>query len=170
MCHAQMFCLIPGITLSWINQLCKSEGCTYSQNTNNSYWCTISIRQVQFLLHLEPAVSIKKAQGQSLNSAGVDLKTHCFSDVQSYTACTQVQTAGQSMCTYMPLHDIPEHNVSMHTTAHLVNRYQSVCSKWTSSPIWYAKSRTMHMENVMLTLTKPIFMLNIILLTSSKTL
>ena len=63
---------------------------------------------MQFPLHLEPAVSIKKAQGKSLNSAGVDLKNDCFSDVQSYAACTQVRRAGQSMCTYMPLHDIPD--------------------------------------------------------------
>jgi len=71
----------------------------------------------------------KSTRAAALNSAGVDVKTDCFSDVQSYTACTQVRRAGQSMCTYIPLHDIPEHNVSMHTAAHWVNRYHAVCSK-----------------------------------------
>ncbi|UYV76501.1 hypothetical protein LAZ67_14000767 [Cordylochernes scorpioides] len=46
---------------------------------------------------LKPAMSINKAQGQSLKIAGIDLKQPCFSHGQLYVACSRVGS-GRNLC------------------------------------------------------------------------
>jgi hypothetical protein len=52
-----------------------------------------SFKRVQFPVRLAFAMTINKAQGQSLNFAGVNLETPCFSHGQLYVACSRVGTA-----------------------------------------------------------------------------
>ena len=47
-------------------------------------------KRLQFLIRLEFAITINKAQGQSLEKCGIDLYTDCFSHGQLYTACSRV--------------------------------------------------------------------------------
>jgi ATP-dependent DNA helicase PIF1 len=49
-------------------------------------------RRLQFPVRLAFAMSINKAQGQSLKVAGVNLATPCFSHGQLYVACSRVGT------------------------------------------------------------------------------
>jgi len=49
-------------------------------------------KRVQFPVRLAFAVTINKAQGQSLNVAGLILETPCFSHGQLYVACSRVGT------------------------------------------------------------------------------
>jgi len=49
-------------------------------------------KRLQFPVHLAFAMSINKAQGQSLQVAGINLKTPCFSHGQLYVACSRVGT------------------------------------------------------------------------------
>ncbi|UYV77241.1 hypothetical protein LAZ67_15000211 [Cordylochernes scorpioides] len=46
---------------------------------------------------LKPAMSINKAQGQSLKIAGIDLEQPCFSHGQLYVACSRVGS-GRNLC------------------------------------------------------------------------
>ncbi|CAF1932880.1 unnamed protein product [Rotaria magnacalcarata] len=48
--------------------------------------------RLQFPVRLAFAMSINKAQGQSLKVAGVNLETPCFSHGQLYGACSRVGT------------------------------------------------------------------------------
>ena len=50
-------------------------------------------RRLQFPLRLAFAMSINKAQEQSLKVAGVNLASLCFSHGQLYVACSRVGTA-----------------------------------------------------------------------------
>jgi len=47
-------------------------------------------KRLQFPLRIAFAMSINKSQGQSLNVAGVDLSSSCFSHGQLYVACSRV--------------------------------------------------------------------------------
>ena len=47
-------------------------------------------RRVQFPVRPALAMTINKAQGQSLRTVGVDLETPCFSHGQLYVACSRV--------------------------------------------------------------------------------
>lgn len=49
-------------------------------------------KRLQFPVRLAFAMTINKAQGQSLNVAGVNLETPCFSHGQLYVACSRVGT------------------------------------------------------------------------------
>jgi ATP-dependent DNA helicase PIF1 len=49
-------------------------------------------RRLQFPVRLAFAMTINKAQGQSLAVAGVNLETSCFSHGQLYVACSRVGT------------------------------------------------------------------------------
>jgi hypothetical protein len=51
---------------------------------------TIPFKRVQFPVKLCFAMTINKAQGQSLRIAGIDLRTPCFSHGQLYVACSRV--------------------------------------------------------------------------------
>ena len=51
---------------------------------------TIQFKRTQFPVKLSFAMTINKAQGQSLKLAGIDLRTHCFSHGQLYVACSRV--------------------------------------------------------------------------------
>jgi hypothetical protein len=46
--------------------------------------------RIQFLVRLTFAMSIKKAQGQSLKIVGIHLQNPCFSHRQLYVACSRV--------------------------------------------------------------------------------
>jgi hypothetical protein len=50
-------------------------------------------KRLQFPVRLAYAMSINKAQGQSLKVAGINLETPCFSHGQLYVACSRVGTA-----------------------------------------------------------------------------
>ena len=54
-------------------------------------------RRLQFPVRLAFAMSINKAQGQSLKVAGVNLATPCFSHGQLYVACSRVGTGKESL-------------------------------------------------------------------------
>jgi ATP-dependent DNA helicase PIF1 len=47
-------------------------------------------RRLQFPIRLAFAITINKAQGQSLELCGLDLDTGCFSHGQLYVACSRV--------------------------------------------------------------------------------
>lgn len=46
-------------------------------------------KRLQFPVRLAFAITINKAQGQSLQQCGVDLETDCFSHGQLYVACSR---------------------------------------------------------------------------------
>ena len=47
-------------------------------------------KRLQFPIRLAFAITINKAQGQSLEKCGIDLNTDCFSHGQLYVACSRV--------------------------------------------------------------------------------
>ncbi|KAK1337430.1 hypothetical protein QTO34_002057, partial [Cnephaeus nilssonii] len=47
-------------------------------------------KRLQFPIRLAFAITINKAQGQSLELCGLDLDTDCFSHGQLYVACSRV--------------------------------------------------------------------------------
>ncbi|GFV94463.1 uncharacterized protein TNCV_3353001 [Trichonephila clavipes] len=47
-------------------------------------------KRLQFPIRLAFAITINKAQGQSLELCGLDLETDCFSHGQLYVACSRV--------------------------------------------------------------------------------
>ncbi|CAF1554974.1 unnamed protein product [Rotaria sp. Silwood1] len=57
--------------------------------------------RLQFPVRLAFAMSINKAQGQSLKVAGVNLETPCFSHGQLYVACSRVGT-GENLYVFAP--------------------------------------------------------------------
>ncbi len=58
-------------------------------------------KRLQFPVRLAFAMSINKAQGQSLKVAGISLETPCFSHGQLYVACSRVG-AGQNLFVFVP--------------------------------------------------------------------
>jgi ATP-dependent DNA helicase PIF1 len=48
-------------------------------------------RRLQYPVRLSFAMTINKAQGQSLSVAGVNLESSCFSHGQLYVACSRVR-------------------------------------------------------------------------------
>ena len=52
-----------------------------------------TFKRTQFPIKLSIAMSINKAQGQTLKVAGIDLQSPCFSHGLSYVACSRVDTA-----------------------------------------------------------------------------
>ena len=51
---------------------------------------SFKFKRLQFLIRLAFAITIKKAQGQSLELCGLYLHTDCFSHGQLYVACSRV--------------------------------------------------------------------------------
>lgn len=58
----------------------------------NEDW--ISFRRVQFPVRLAFAMSINKAQGQTIRFCGVNLEEQCFSHGQLYVALSRVGSPG----------------------------------------------------------------------------
>ena len=58
-------------------------------------------KRLQFPVRLAFAMSINKAQGQSLKVAGISLETPCFSHGQLYVACSRVGT-GKNLFVFAP--------------------------------------------------------------------
>ena len=58
-------------------------------------------KRLQFSVRLAFAMSINKAQGQSLKVAGINLETPCFSHDQLYVACSRVGT-GKNLYVFAP--------------------------------------------------------------------
>jgi ATP-dependent DNA helicase PIF1 len=58
-------------------------------------------KRLQFPVRLAFAMSINKAQGQSLKIAGINLETPCFSHGQLYVACSRVGT-GKNLYVFAP--------------------------------------------------------------------
>ena len=58
-------------------------------------------KRLQFSVRLAFAMSINKAQGQSLKVAGINLETPCFSHGQLYVACSRVGT-GKNLYVFAP--------------------------------------------------------------------
>ena len=52
--------------------------------------CPFEFKRLQFPIKLCFAMTINKAQGQSLRIAGIDLRDPCFSHGQFYAACSRV--------------------------------------------------------------------------------
>lgn len=52
----------------------------------------VEFKRLQFPVRLAFAITINKAQGQSLNVCGLNLETPCFSHGQLYVACTRVKS------------------------------------------------------------------------------
>ncbi|UYV78032.1 hypothetical protein LAZ67_15003275 [Cordylochernes scorpioides] len=50
----------------------------------------LHFKRLQFPIRVSFAMSINKAQGQSLKIAGIDLEQPCFSHGQLYVACSKV--------------------------------------------------------------------------------
>ncbi|UYV73830.1 hypothetical protein LAZ67_11001045 [Cordylochernes scorpioides] len=50
----------------------------------------LHFKRLQFPIQVSLAISIKKAQGQSLKIAGIDLEQPCFSHRQLYVDCSRV--------------------------------------------------------------------------------
>lgn len=53
---------------------------------------TIEFKRLQFPVRLAFAITINKAQGQTLKTVGISLETPCFSHGQLYVACSRVGT------------------------------------------------------------------------------
>ena len=51
-----------------------------------------NFKRLQFPVRLAFAMSINKAQGQSLKVVGINLESPCFSHGQLYVACSRVGT------------------------------------------------------------------------------
>ncbi|GBM81942.1 hypothetical protein AVEN_4095-1 [Araneus ventricosus] len=49
-----------------------------------------SFKRLQFSVRLAFAITVNKAQGQSINWCGVNLESPCFSHGQLYVACSRV--------------------------------------------------------------------------------
>jgi ATP-dependent exoDNAse (exonuclease V) alpha subunit len=49
-------------------------------------------KRLQYPVRVAFAMTINKAQGQSLSVAGVNLESSCFSHGQLYIACSRVET------------------------------------------------------------------------------
>lgn len=58
-------------------------------------------KRVQFPVRLAFAITINKAQGQSLSFAGLNLENPCFSHGQLYVACSRVG-APKNLFVYTP--------------------------------------------------------------------
>ncbi|CAF4685154.1 unnamed protein product [Rotaria sp. Silwood2] len=58
-------------------------------------------KRLQFPVRLAFAMSINKAQGQSLKVAGINLESPCFSHGQLYVACSRVGT-GKNLYVFAP--------------------------------------------------------------------
>jgi ATP-dependent DNA helicase PIF1 len=58
-------------------------------------------KRLQFPVRLAFAISINKAQGQSLKVAGISLEAPCFSHGQLYVACSRVGT-GKNLFVFAP--------------------------------------------------------------------
>jgi len=81
---------------SWSNhldRLRKVGGCIYTTDTHHFYWYVIWVQT--------SAMSISKAQAQSLNVTGINLETHCFSHGQLYVAFSRVGT-GKNLYVFAP--------------------------------------------------------------------
>ncbi|KAK2718315.1 hypothetical protein QYM36_005578 [Artemia franciscana] len=50
----------------------------------------LKFKRLQFPFRLAFAITINKAQGQSLEKCGIDLNNDCFSHGQLYVACSRV--------------------------------------------------------------------------------
>ncbi|CAF3457631.1 unnamed protein product [Rotaria sp. Silwood1] len=61
----------------------------------------LEFKSLQFPVRLAFAMSINKAQGQSLKVAGINLGTPCFSHGQLYVACSRVGT-GKNLYVFAP--------------------------------------------------------------------
>lgn len=62
---------------------------------------SIEFKRVQFPIRVAFAITVNKAQGQSLKVAGVFLETPCFSHGQLYVACSRVG-APNNLIIYTP--------------------------------------------------------------------
>ncbi|GFV93260.1 ATP-dependent DNA helicase [Trichonephila clavipes] len=57
------------------------------------YDVPFQFKRLQFPIRLSFAMSINKAQGQSLQTVGLDLRNPCFSHGQLYVGCSRVSSA-----------------------------------------------------------------------------
>ena len=62
---------------------------------------TFEFKRLQFPVRLAFAMSINKAQDQSLKAAGINLGSSCFSYGQLYVACPRVGT-GKNLYVFAP--------------------------------------------------------------------
>jgi ATP-dependent DNA helicase PIF1 len=62
---------------------------------------SFEFKRLQFSVRLAFAMSINKAQGQSLKVAGINLETSCFSHGRLYVACSRVRT-GKNVYVFGP--------------------------------------------------------------------
>ena len=71
----------------------------------------VPFRRIQFPVKLCFAMTINKAQGQSLTIAGIDLRTPCFSHGQLYVSCSR---AGKEENLFILAPDGKANNVVYH--------------------------------------------------------
>ncbi len=92
----QTMCWKSDASCSWSNhldRLRKVGGCIYTTGTHHSYWYAIWVQT--------SAISINKAQGQSLEVAGINLETHFFSHGQLYVEFQELEL--ERICMYLLL-------------------------------------------------------------------
>ena len=70
--------------------MCKRQGCIHSTNTTNPNRLAVRLQKIQFPVCLVFAMSINKAQGQSLKIVGIHLQNPCFSHGHIYVTCSRV--------------------------------------------------------------------------------
>ena len=58
-------------------------------------------KRLEFPIRLAFAITVIKAQGQSLEECGIDLHTDCFSRGKLYVACSRVDKPDKSIYIYM---------------------------------------------------------------------
>jgi hypothetical protein len=73
-----------------INRKCERRGRVHTTDSSLPSDMHFDFKRLQYPVHLSFAMTINKAQGQSLSVAGVNLESSCFSHGQLYVACTRV--------------------------------------------------------------------------------
>lgn len=84
-----------------ISGKCKGEDVLIPRIPMISTDLPFDFKRLQFPVRLAFAITINKAQGQSLSVAGLNLKNSCFSHGQLYVACSRVGTP-KNLYVYTP--------------------------------------------------------------------
>jgi ATP-dependent DNA helicase PIF1 len=105
LCNGTRLCvksLMPDIIEATILTGCaKGEDVFIPRIPITSTDMPFTFKRLQFPVRLAFAMSINKAQGQSLKIAGINLETPCFSHGQLYVACSRVGT-GRNLYVFAP--------------------------------------------------------------------
>jgi ATP-dependent DNA helicase PIF1 len=105
LCNGTILCvksLIPHVIEATILTECaKDEDVFIPRTPMVPTDMSFEFKRIQFPVGLIFAMSINKAQGQSLNVAGINLETLCFSHGQLCVACSRLGT-GRNLYGFAP--------------------------------------------------------------------